>query len=294
MTSNSVSINLTCPVDDPAVRALIRLALAEDLGAGDATTLALVPEKARSSAVILPRSEVVVAGEQLFLAVFSEIDSGVEVEFLVPDGARARHDQPIIELFGSSRALLTGERTALNFLQRLTGIATMTARFVEKVRGHNVQILDTRKTTPGLRVLEKYAVACGGGTNHRMGLFDKVLIKDNHLKLWRSGQRAFADAVEEARRCYPGLEVEIEVESEAELEDALKGRPDWVLLDNMPPDRLKRCVELCAGRCKLEASGGITLQTVEAVAATGVTAISLGCLTHSAPAADLSMEFTDV
>ena len=282
-----------CPADAPEVRTLIRLALAEDVGAGDATTLALVPEQARSSAVILPRSEVVVAGGPVFLAVFRELDSSVEVEFLIPDGARARDDQPILVVRGPSRALLTGERTALNFLQRLTGIATLTAKFVDRVREHNVQILDTRKTTPGLRALEKYAVACGGGTNHRFGLYDKVLIKDNHLKFWHAGRRDFASAVKEARRHYPSLEIEIEVESEAECADALEGHPDWILLDNMTPALMRRCVELCAGRCKLEASGGITFQTVDAVAATGVTAISLGCLTHSAPAADLSMEFTD-
>lgn len=293
MKRNSVFSNFECPCGAPAVRALIKLALDEDVGAGDATTLALVPESALSSAVILPRSDMVVAGGALVQAVFRELDSRVEVEVLVPDGARATPGRPVMAVRGPSRALLTGERTALNFLQRLSGIATLTARFVDRVRPCNVLILDTRKTTPGLRALEKYAVACGGGHNHRMGLHDRVLIKDNHLKLWRAGRGSFAAAVREARRLCPGLEIEIEVESESELKDAVEGRPDWILLDNMSPGRMRRCVEICAGRCKTEASGGITLRNVGAVAAAGVDAISLGCLTHSAPAADLSMEFDD-
>lgn len=289
-----VSRHPVCPIDEPAARALVRLALEEDVGPGDVTTLALVPENAMSAAVILPRADIVVAGGAVFRAVFRELDPRVEVEFLAPDGARARRGRPVMLVRGPSRALLTGERTALNFLQRLCGIATFTAQFVDRVRARNVRILDTRKTTPGLRALEKYAVACGGGSNHRMGLYDRVLIKDNHIKLWRAGRGGLAAAVAEARRRCPGLEIEIEAESLAEFRDALEGRPDWILLDNMGPGRLRRCVEICAGRCKLEASGGINLRNVEAVASSGVDAISLGCLTHSAPAADLSMEFADV
>ena len=196
-----------------------------------------------------------------------------------------------MRITGKARAILAGERTALNFLQRLTGIATLTARFVEQVKPHATRILDTRKTTPTWRTLEKYAVRCGGGTNHRMGLYDQVLIKDNHRRLW--GARDLAEAVHMARRRCPGVPVEVEVETEAELERALAARPDWILLDNMTLRRLRRCVRLCRGRCPLEASGGITLANVKAVAAAGVQAISLGCLTHSAPAADLSLEILD-
>jgi len=192
---------------------------------------------------------------------------------------------------GKARAILAGERTALNFMQRLTGIATLTARFVARVKPYGTRILDTRKTTPNWRILEKYAVRCGGGCNHRMGLYDQVLIKDNHRRLW--GGRDLAEAVHMARRRCPGVSVEMEVESEAELERALASRPDWILLDNMTPKRLRRCVRLGRGCCPMEASGGITLGNVRAVAATGVQAISLGCLTHSAPAADLSLEILD-
>ena len=188
--------------------------------------------------------------------------------------------------------MLRAERVGLNLVQRLSGIATLTARYVEAVAGTNARVVDTRKTTPGLRALEKQAVRCGGGANHRFGLFDRVLIKDNHRAFWGGGERRpLADAVRAARAKYPRLLVEIEVESEADLRDALAARPDWVLLDNMPPALLRRCARLCRGVCHTEASGGITLDTVARVAATGVDAISVGALTHSAPAVDLSMEF---
>ena len=194
---------------------------------------------------------------------------------------------------GSARSILTAERTALNFLQRMSGIATLTSVFVDKARRHGVMILDTRKTTPTLRILEKYAVLCGGGRNHRFGLFDRFLIKDNHRRLWGHGQAArLGDAVHQARKRFPGLPVEVEVESEAELRSALDGKPEWILLDNMAPARLRCCVKICAGRSRLEASGGINLRNISRVAATGVDAVSLGCLTHSAPAADLSLEIT--
>jgi nicotinate-nucleotide pyrophosphorylase (carboxylating) len=197
----------------------------------------------------------------------------------------------VITAEGPARAILTAERTALNFLQRMTGIATLASAFVARADPHGVIVLDTRKTTPTLRVLEKYAVLCGGGKNHRMGLYDRILIKDNHRCLWRNAGRGdLAEAVKEARKRNPDVEIEIEVESEAELEDVVEAAPDWILLDNMTPGELARCVELCRGRSRLEASGNITLDTMEAVARTGIDAVSLGCLTHSAPAADLSLE----
>jgi nicotinate-nucleotide pyrophosphorylase (carboxylating) len=226
--------------------------------------------------------------------VFHAVDPEIDFETRARDGRSVRCGDSLCAVRGSARSLLTAERTALNFLQRMTGIATLTARFVEAVRPFGVAILDTRKTTPGLRAIEKYAVRCGGGTNHRMGLYDRVLIKDNHRYAWEAEtRRPIDEAVQQARLRYPGMLIEVEVESEEELECALRGTPDWVLLDNMPPDQIRRCVRICHGRARLEASGGITLENIRDVAATGVDAISLGCLTHSAPAADLSLEFTD-
>ncbi|MCG2660442.1 MAG: carboxylating nicotinate-nucleotide diphosphorylase [Kiritimatiellae bacterium] len=275
----------------PGLRGLIRHALREDLGPGDITSRALVAPGRVITAVVVARHACIVCGAAIAAHVFRELDPGARVRVLVPDGCRARRDKRLMQITGKARAILAGERTALNFLQRLTGIATLTARFVEQVQPHRTRILDTRKTTPVWRMLEKYAVRCGGGANHRMGLYDQVLIKDNHRRLW--GARDLGMAVHTARRRCPGVPVEVEVETEAELECALAARPDWILLDNMTPKRLRRCVHLCRGRCSLEASGGITLANVKAVAAAGVQAISLGCLTHSAPAADLSLEILD-
>lgn len=275
----------------PGLQGLIRRALREDLGAGDVTSRALVDPGRVITAVVIARHACVVCGVDVATRVFRDLDPGARVRVLVPDGCRARRNGHLMRITGKARAILAGERTALNFLQRLTGIATLTARFVAQVKPHETRILDTRKTTPAWRLLEKYAVRCGGGNNHRMGLYDQVLIKDNHRRLW--GVRDLAEAVHTARRRCPGVPVEVEVETEAELERALAARPDWILLDNMTPARLRRCVNLCRGRCPLEASGGITLANIKAVAAAGVQAISLGCLTHSAPAADLSLEILD-
>ncbi len=275
----------------PDCRALVRQALREDLGTGDRTSRALVPPGLRARAAILARGSYVVAGVEVARAVFTQLDPGLRFTAIVADGRRVEPDQPLARLEGRARSILAAERTALNFLQRLTGIATLTARFVERVKPHPVAILDTRKTTPLLRRLEKYAVLCGGGANHRRGLDDRALIKDNHRRLWAAEHGGnLAAAVAAVRRKYPGLMIEVEVETEAELASALSAAPEWILLDNMTPGRLRRCVALAAGRCRLEASGGITLENAAAVAAAGVQAISLGCLTHSAPAADLSLE----
>ena len=276
----------------PYLAALVRRALAEDVGPGDCTTDSLVPAKAAARARIVARGEGVVCGAAVAREVFRQVDPKVRCTVRIPDGAVAPAGGVLMELSGPARGILTGERTALNFLQRLGGIATLTRRYVGLAAPHGVQILDTRKTTPGLRQLEKFAVRCGGGTNHRIGLFDRVLIKDNHRAFWAAGaKRTLADAVRAARARHPRLVIEIEVESEAELRDALEAAPDWVLLDNMTPARLRRCVAIGRGRCKLEASGGITLATVARIAATGVDAMSVGALTHSAPALDLSLEF---
>ncbi|MBI3985704.1 MAG: carboxylating nicotinate-nucleotide diphosphorylase [Lentisphaerae bacterium] len=261
------------------------------MGSGDVTSQALVPESRGASAEIVSRHDAVVAGVGLGELVFRELDPAVQYRGCAADGDTVRPGQRVAFIEGRARDLLAGERTALNFMQRLSGIATLTRRFVDKVGAWPVMILDTRKTTPMFRALEKYAVRCGGGENHRRGLYDRALIKDNHRRLWKGeGAGSLADAVTEVRSRFPDIAVEVEVESEEELLDVLRQKPEWVLLDNMPPDRLRNCVRLCGKRCRLEASGGITLDTVEAVAATGVDAISLGCLTHSAPAADLSLE----
>lgn len=278
----------------PDCRGWIRKALREDLGTGDITSNALISSRRRARAVMGSRGHYVVSGLEIARAVFSALDPRLTFSILVPDGQHVEPDQPMARLEGRARAILAGERTALNFLQRMTGIATLTARFVEKVKAYPVAILDTRKTTPLLRCLEKYAVLCGGGTSHRMGLYDRVLIKDNHRRLWAADTRGdLAAAIAQARRQCPGVLVEVEVETESELTQVLQTSPDWILLDNMTPDQLRRCVALTAGRCRLEASGGITLDNVVEIAATGVHAISLGCLTHSPPAADLCLEIED-
>ncbi len=273
------------------VKDLIRRALEEDVGSGDVTTLSVVPESSRGRAVILSRGHYVVSGLDVAAAVFATVDPSLQCRCLCTDGDGVKPDQPLMTLEGGIRGILTGERTALNFMQRMTGIASRTREFSDKVKPYGTRILDTRKTTPTLRILEKYAVSCGGGTNHRMGLYDMVLIKDNHRRLWQAaGISNLQGAVAAAREKFPGIPVEVEVESEAELRDALRAAPEWIMLDNMEPVRMRECVSICAGRAKLEASGGVTLATVESIAATGVDAISIGGLTHSSPAADLSLE----
>jgi nicotinate-nucleotide pyrophosphorylase (carboxylating) len=287
--------NLSDIMLDPRAIAAVRNALAEDVGEGDATTLALVAPDVRARGAILAREACRVAGVGVAAAVLREVDPAVVCEPLVADGGDAAAAGTILRLTGPAAAILTGERTALNFLQRLCGIATRTQQFVEAVRDFGTVILDTRKTTPGLRLFEKHAVRCGGGENHRFGLFDRVLIKDNHRRLWHGGDPARLDlAVEAARRRFPALEVEVEIETLEELKSALRGRPDWVLLDNMSPGLMRTCVALCRGIVRTEASGGITLDNVREVAGTGVDAISVGGLTHSAPAVDLSLEWEKV
>lgn len=276
-----------------AEEALLGMALEEDLGGiGDATTGALVDEGAGAAAEIRAREPLTVAGTEFARRVFAAVDPRVACEVRAADGEAVGAGACVMALEGPARAILTGERTALNALQRMCGIATATAKMSAVTRPHGVLLLDTRKTLPGWRALDKYAVACGGGTNHRMGLWDAVLIKDNHLAFWREkGKGTLADAVRDARERRPGLKIEIEVDTLEQLRDALEGAPDWVLLDNMPPETVRRAVAMCAGRCKTEASGGITEETLEAYAATGVTAISVGALTHSAKAADLGLDF---
>ena len=260
----------------------VRAWLAEDLGEGDLTSDALVPEDATAAASILLKERGVVSGLEVARAVFAELDPNVRFDLLTADGEQTQGE--IARLEGRARALLGGERLALNLLGRLSGIATLTQRYVEAVAGTGVEILDTRKTTPGLRTLEKYAVRCGGGRNHRLALDDGILIKDNHLRVvGRIGA-----AVELAQAT--GAEVEVECDTLEQVEEALAAGADVILLDNMTPALLTQAVALTAGQAKLEASGGVTLENVRAIAETGVDFVSIGALTHSAQALDVSME----
>ena len=282
----------------PAAQAAVRLALDEDLGSPwcDATSEALVdPEAVATGEIYSKGTGCVVAGATVAAAVLRAVDPKVRVKILKPDGSVVKPKEPILVFRGKARSILAAERTALNFMQRMSATATLAKKFVDATKKYGTLILDTRKTTPGLRVFQKYAVTCGGGTNHRFGMFDRVLMKDNHRRLWRGGNPDELDqAVVAARRRFPKLAVEVEVESLRECASALKARPEWIMLDNMSCADMKKCVKLCAGRVKTEASGGITLDQAKKVAATGVTAISLGCLTHSAGSVDLSLEWRAV
>ncbi len=269
------------------LREQIRAWLLEDVGHGDLTTQLTVPQDAQGRGVILAKETGVLAGIEAARLVFHEVDPTLRFTALKADGDRLEPVQAVARIEGRLASILTAERLALNLLQRLSGIATLTRKYVEAVAGTQARILDTRKTTPGLRALEKYAVRVGGGHNHRFGLFDGILIKDNHIAA-AGGVRA---AVTRARARAPhGLRVEVEVTTLAELEEALEAGADVILLDNMDLPTLRQAVARAAGRARLEASGGMTLERVRAVAETGVDFISVGALTHSAKALDLSLE----
>lgn len=278
-----------------AAETLIDLALQEDLGAtGDLTCAALIRPEEQASVQVVARSEGVLAGLPIGPRVFRHLDKTVQWDSHRQDGDFVEAGTAVATVSGPLGILLTGERTMLNFLTHLSGIATLTRRFVLAVEGTQARILDTRKTLPGWRILEKYAVRCGGGLNHRIGLFDGVLIKDNHLAAWTES-RKIADAVETARRrSAAGLPIEVEVDTLDQLRDALQGNPDIVLLDNMDLATLRESVKLrdqVAAGVQLEASGGVTLASVAAIAQTGVERISVGGLTHSAPALDLAFDW---
>ena len=262
-------------------------ALAEDVGEGDVTTDATVAEDALGTADIVLREPGVVCGLGVVEAVFRALDPELRFERLVDEGATVTGSNPVARVSGPERAILTGERTALNFLGRLSGIATLTRRYVDAVSGTGAAILDTRKTTPGMRVLEKHAVATGGGRNHRFGLDDGVRVKDNHLRAAGS----VAAAVERVRAATP-LPVEVECDTLDQVSDALDAGVDAILLDNMSLAELRAAVALAKGRARLEASGGVTLDTVLAIAETGVDEISVGALTHSARSLDVSLELS--
>jgi nicotinate-nucleotide pyrophosphorylase (carboxylating) len=274
------------------VERLVRAALAEDVGSGDVTTLATVPENMQARAAMVAREPLVAAGLALAEAAFTVMSPKVAFDRRFAEGAAVAAGQTLARLEGSARALLSAERVALNFVQRLSGVATLTAQYVAAIRGTKAQILDTRKTTPGWRRLEKYAVACGGGRNHRFGLFDMVLIKDNHLAALKSETpNAISAAVDRARRRYPQLKVEVEADTIRQVEQAVAAGADIILLDNMAVDQLKAAVRLVSGRAQTEASGGVNLKTVRAIAETGVDFISVGALTHSARSVDIALDF---
>ena len=271
----------------PTLSDTVVSALAEDLGSGDVTTAATVPDEARAHALITQKAPGVVFGLDAAEETFRALDPAVSITRLVDEG-QWRERGPVVELDGRAAALLSAERTALNFLQRLSGVATMAARCVAEIEGTGAQILDTRKTTPGLRALEKQAVAAGGATNHRAGLYDAILIKENHATI----AGGVGKAVRLAREHAPGLPLEVECRSIEEVDQALDAGATMILLDNMDVDQLREAVARVAGRAKLEASGGVTLATLRAVASTGVDFVSIGALTHSAPALDLSLILT--
>ena len=274
------------------IRRAVRAALAEDLGSGDATTLATIPASAKSVARMSAREPLVVAGIGFAELAFRELSPKIQIKKNVRDGQRAKAGDTLLEISGSSRAILSAERVALNFVQRLSGIATATAQFADAVRGTKAKILDTRKTTPGWRRFEKFAVACGGGKNHRIGLFDLVLIKDNHLvALQNEKPNAIAAAVACARKKFPKLKVEVEADTLEQVAQAADAGADIILLDNMPPAQLRQAAKIVRGRAKLEASGGVNLETVRKIAETGVDFISVGAITHSARAVDIGLDF---
>jgi nicotinate-nucleotide pyrophosphorylase (carboxylating) len=282
------------PLNLDEVSAAVRAALAEDVGNGDVTTLATVPADHRSRAVMRAREPMVLAGLAFAIAAFRELSPDLGFNVPLADGAQVPAGGVLLSVSGSTRAMLTAERTALNFVQRLSGVATAAAQYVEAVRGTRTEILDTRKTTPGWRRFEKYAVECGGARNHRAGLHDMVLIKDNHLAaLHRARPNPVAAAVRLARAAHPLLKVEVEADTLEQVKQAVAAGADVVLLDNMKPLRLRRAVRLVAGRALTEASGGVTLDTVRVIAQTGVDLVSVGALTHSAPAADIALDFHD-
>lgn len=303
------------------IRQAVQLALAEDIGDGDVTTLATVPAAATARAVMQAREPLVVAGLDVAEAVFREVlqfnirrgepreplkksqpksgrrrtppsEGEIKIERLVPDGRTVKAGDLLLRVSGPARALLSAERVALNFVQRLSGIATLTAQFVEAIKGTPVKILDTRKTTPGWRRFEKYAVTCGGGHNHRLGLFDMVLIKDNHrFALRDEPPNAIAAAVQRARAGAPKLKVEVEADTLEQVEQAADAGADFILLDNMSPMQLRLAVQKVRGRAKTEASGGVNLASIQTIARTGVDFISVGALTHSARAVDIGLDF---
>ena len=274
----------------PSTLSLIRAALAEDVGGGDVTSEYFIPADSRSTAKVVAREPGIVSGMEVAEAVFREVDAEIEVQVLIQDGERFERGSTLLEARGQTRALLTAERTVLNFLQRLCAIATQTSKYVQAVQPHPTQVWDTRKTTPGWRLLEKAAVKCGGGTNHRMGLYDHAMVKDNHPAA-NPSLEALQSNILRLRRERPGTRVQLEAASLEQVRAflTLEG-VDMLLLDNMNLETLREAVQIVGGKLWLEASGGITMDTINAVASTGVNAISVGALTHTVRALDLALD----
>jgi nicotinate-nucleotide pyrophosphorylase (carboxylating) len=288
--SHSLRVELTVAEIKKAVRA----ALAEDLGRGDATTLATVPANATSVAWMNARENLFVAGIQFAEIAFRELSPKIKIQKLARDGEKLATGKPLLKISGPSRAILSAERVALNFVQRLSGVATATAQFADAIKNSKAKILDTRKTTPGWRRFEKFAVKCGGGKNHRIGLFDMVLIKDNHLVALRNEKpNAIAAAVLRARHKFPQLKVEVEADTLEQVAQGADAGADIILLDNMTTKTLRTAVKIVRGRALTEASGGVNLKTARAIAATGVDFISVGAITHSARAVDIGLDFEE-
>lgn len=274
------------------IRASVKSALAEDLSGGDVTTSALFPKPVRARGTIIAHQAMTVAGIAVARQVFHAVDTSLKIVRAAKDGATVQRNRPVLVVEGDARSLLKAERVALNFLQRLSGIATLTAQFCKAVRSFQVKILDTRKTTPGLRALEKWAVTLGGGYNHRFSLGDGVLIKDNHLEL---AGHDVASVCRLARRRIPrGMEIEVEAKTLGEVRAALDGKADIILLDNMTAATIRRAIKLIRHSATVEVSGGVNLANVRKIAAEGPDRISIGALTHSAPAADLSMDIAPI
>jgi nicotinate-nucleotide pyrophosphorylase (carboxylating) len=271
---------------DYSLKDLIENALTEDLGSGDVTSEATIPAESTSEAMMLAKQHLVLAGIEVSRDVFLTLDPTIQFTPFAKDGDTIHAGTELARLSGNTRALLAGERVALNLLQHMSGIATLTAKYVEKLKGLKTELLDTRKTLPGLRQLEKTAVRLGGGKNHRMGLYDMILIKDNHIKA--SG--GIAKAVASARTKTANLRIEVETKTLEEVREAVAAKADIIMLDNMPIDVMREAVKLISGRALVEASGNVTLETVRHIAETGVDFVSSGSLTHSAPAVDISMK----
>ena len=279
-------------MDNPiALDEMLRGALAEDIGTGDITTASIVDKRQLGEAVLLAREKLILAGIHVFSRVFRILSEDITCEHYYQDGQEVPAGATVCTLKGAVDGMLKGERTALNFLQRMSGIATLTRQYVEEAASEKIRVVDTRKTAPGLRMLDKYAVRMGGGHNHRFGLYDGILIKDNHIVAAGSVSRAVVLARNSAPHT---IKVEVEVEDLAGVEEALEARADVILLDNMPPDTMKEAVQLVKGRALVEASGGIHLGNIHAIAQTGVDIISVGALTHSPRAADFSLELKPV
>ncbi len=273
-------------LDFETIKPIIDYALNEDIGSGDITTNSIIPGDLTTRATMLAKAPGVVAGLQVAEYVFKSLNPDIIWNPFIKDGDKVKKGDLIVEVKGSYRALLTGERLALNFLQRMSGIATMTSCFVEAVEGLGTKVLDTRKTVPGLRLLDKYAVKTGGGTNHRIGLYDMALIKDNHIKV----AGGILNAVEQVRKhVSSGIQIEVETTTIEEVRQALEAKADIIMLDNMSTDTMAECVRIINKQAKIEASGNMTLERLKEVASTGVDFISIGALTHSVTALDISM-----